>query len=145
MRRLLTLLLAAGLVAPLAVPALAQEGTPGDGDAPTEDPAGALPPAPPPAFEPQLVRLMEVLGSIEVLRGLCGNETGEWRQRASAIIEAEGSVSEPFRRRMIAAYNRGNRAFGAYTACTPSAIYAIERYMDEGETIARDVLVRYGD
>ena len=127
---------AALLVALLATPSVAQEGEP--------ELAPSVPSAPP-AFEPQLVRLMEVLGSIEVLRGLCGNETGEWRQRASAIIEAEGSVSEPFRRRMIAAYNRGNRAFGAYTACTPSAIYAIERYMDEGETIARDVLVRYGD
>ena len=124
-------------VAMLALPAAAQEGEP-------ETPAIARP-AEPPAFEPQLVRLVEILGSLEVLRGLCGDETGEWRARAQAVIAAEGEEDARLRRRMIAAYNRGNRALAAYRGCTPSAVFAIERYMVEGERLTRDVLVRYGE
>ena len=126
---------AALLVALLAMPSPAQEGEP--------EPAPSVPSAPP-AFEPQLVRLMEVLGSVEVLRGVCGGETGEWRQRAQALIDAEGE-SDALRRRMIAGYNRGNRAFAAYRTCTASAVFAIERYMDEGEALSRDLIVRYGE
>ena len=115
------------------------------------DPQGEAPPPEatvspgPAAFEPQLLRLVEILGSLEVLRGLCGNETGDWRARAEAIIDAEGEEDATLRRRMIASYNRGNRALVAYRTCTPSAVFAIDRYMKEGERIARDVLVRYGE
>ena len=111
---------------------------------PPQAPVAPVAPAQPPAFEPQLVRLVEIIGSLEALRGLCGTETGEWRARAEALIEAEGD-DERLRRRLIAAYNRGNRALGAYRTCTPSAVFAIDRYMVEGERIARDVLVRYGE
>lgn len=128
---------AAALATILALPTLAQEGSP-------ESPTAVLPPAPPPAFEPQLVRLMEILGSVEVLRGVCGGETGQWRDRAQALIEAEAD-SDALRRRMIAGYNRGNRALAAYRTCTTSAVFAIERYMDEGEALSRDLLVRYGE
>lgn len=138
MKRLLALALALAL----ASPALAQEAP----EAPAEPPPVVAPDAPsePAAFEPQLVRLVEILGSLEVLRGLCGEETGDWRQRAQAVIEAEGG-DERLRRRLVAAYNRGNRALAAYRNCTPSAVFAIDRYMREGERIARDVLVRYGE
>lgn len=137
--RTVTRALAVSLAVCLAVPALAQvgEAQPAPADAPTA-------PTAPPVFEPQLVRLMEVLGSVEVLRGVCGGETGEWRQRAQALIDAEGE-SDALRRRMIAGYNRGNRAFAAYRTCTASAVFAIERYMDEGETLSRDLIVRYGE
>lgn len=148
------LLLALALAAPvLAAPALAQEepaateGAEPPADAATEAPAApAAPVAPgePAVFEPQLVRLVEILGSLEVLRGLCGGETGDWRQRAQAVIKAEGG-DERLRRRLVAAYNRGNRALAAYRSCTPSAVFAIDGYMREGERIARDVLVRYGE
>ena len=111
--------------APMVGPAQAQDGQPA-------------------AFEDQLMRLMEILGSVEVLRGLCGDETGAWRARAEALVAAEAET-EALRGSMIAAYNRGNRAFAAYRTCTASAVFAIERYMDEGEALARDVLVRYGD
>ena len=139
---LLSLSLSLPLFLPLSLPlspALAQE----DGGA-QEEIVDEEDGAPPPAFEPQLVRLMEILGSVEILRGVCGGETGEWRARAAALIEAEGEEGE-LRRRMIAGYNRGNRAFAAYRGCTASAVYAIERFMDEGEALSRDLLVRYGE
>ena len=141
---------------PLGLPAHAQEGEPDTAPETAPDAAsgtapGVAPgapaivrPAEPAAFEPQLVRLVEILGSLEVLRGLCGSETGQWRARAEAIIAAEGE-DEPLRRRLVAAYNRGNRALAAYRACTPSAVFAIDRYMVEGERLTRDVLVRYGE
>ena len=133
----------AALVAGLAsLPAsLAQES---EGSAPGAVTAPGTVNSPPPAFEPQLVRLMEILGAVEVLRGVCGKETGEWRARAEALLDAEAD-SNGMRRRMIAGYNRGNRAFAAYRACTASAVYAIERYMKEGEDVSRELLVRYGE
>ena len=138
MKPLAATILAAAI---LSLPAAAQEGAP---QAPAQAPA-IVRPAEPPAFEPQLVRLVEILGSLEVLRGLCGDETGQWRARAQAVIAAEGKEDARLRRRMIAAYNRGNRALSAYRGCTPSAVFAIERYMVEGERLTRDVLVRYGE
>lgn len=125
----------------LVSPTFAQE-EPAEPETP-EAPAITAP-SEPAAFEPQLVRLVEILGSLEVLRGLCGEETGDWRQRAQAVIDAEGG-DRRLRRRLVAAYNRGNRALTAYSTCTPSAVFAIDGYMREGERISRDVLVRYGE
>ena len=145
MTRALPLALILGLS--LAVPATAQEAQTEPSPDPSSEPAEpAAPsvPAEPPAFEGQLVRLVEIIGSLEVLRDLCGAESGQWRARAQALIEAEGEDPR-LRRRLIAAYNRGNRELGAYRTCTPSAVFAVDRYMREGERIARDVLVRYGE
>ena len=96
-------------------------------------------------FEPKLLRLVEVLGSVQFLRQLCDpDEETVWRERAAELIAAEGDTA-PRKTRLTAAFNRGYRAFSSYTSCTDSAIYAIDRYMREGESLSRDVLVRYGN
>ncbi len=96
-------------------------------------------------FEPQLIRLSEVLGSLHFLRNLCGEPGMQWRGQMEALLEAE-APGEARRARMIASFNRGYRAFAdSYATCTESAIEAIRRYMAEGHELARETAARYGN
>lgn len=96
-------------------------------------------------FEPQLLRLAEVLGSLHYLRNLCGEMGDRWRQEMEKLIVAE-NPDESRKARFIASFNRGYRSFdGVYANCTASATAAIDRYMKEGETLARDIAVRFGN
>jgi uncharacterized protein (TIGR02301 family) len=96
-------------------------------------------------FEPGLLRLAEVLGSLHFLRNLCGESGTEWRDQMEKLLEAENP--DPVRRaKFIARFNHGYRSFeGTYPACTASATEAISRYMKEGETLTRDIATRYGN
>ena len=96
-------------------------------------------------FEPGLMRLAEVLGSLHFLRNLCGEKGTQWRAEMEKLIQAENPSPER-RARFIASFNRGYRSFdGTYTACTPSATEAISRYMKEGEALSRDIASRFGN
>ena len=96
-------------------------------------------------YEKQLLRLSEILGSVHYLRSLCGEKDGGWRDQMETLLTTENP--EPVRRaRMIARFNRGYRSFSSiYKSCTDSATEAIARYMKEGETLTREVAVRYGN
>ncbi len=128
------LLLPALLALGLALPAAAQ--APGD-----------TPPGPPTAapYDDSLIRLSEILGAMHYLRDLCGAGEGTvWRDQMQGIIDAEQADGERLAR-LIEAFNRGYDGFKAvYRTCTPAATTAIDRYMDEGARIARDVAARYG-
>ena len=108
--------------------------------------------APPPpedtvaqALDEKLQRLLELLGSVQFLRQLCDpSETTRWRERAALLIDAE-APDEGRREELTAAFNRGYRAFGTYTDCTDNALFALDRFTEEGERLTRDILVRYGD
>lgn len=96
------------------------------------------------AYDRQLVRLAEVLGSLHYLRALCGEQNGLWRARMEALLEAE-KPDEERRARMVASFNHGFSSFAAvYTTCTKSAVTAIDRYMKEGEKLTTDIVQRYG-
>jgi len=96
-------------------------------------------------FEPGLMRLAEVLGSLHFLRNLCGEKGDQWRGEMEKLIDSENPDPER-RARFIASFNRGYRSFGGtYTQCTASATEAISRYMKEGETLTRDIASRYGN
>lgn len=96
-------------------------------------------------FEPGLLRLAEVLGSLHFLRNLCGEKGTQWREQMENLLKAENPSPER-KARFIASFNRGYRSFeGTYTACTASATEAIDRYMKEGETLSRDIASRFGN
>lgn len=96
-------------------------------------------------FEPGLLRLAEVLGSLHFLRNLCGEKGTEWREQMEKLLQAENPSPER-RAHFIASFNRGYRSFeGTYTACTASATEAISRYMKEGEALSRDIASRFGN
>ncbi len=123
-------------------PALAQQ-TPAP---PAEAPAQAQPQdVGEPPYEAQLLRLSEILGAVSYLRELCDSDEGSlWRDQMQAMIDAE--QPSPIRRaRFVDRFNRGYESYrSVYRSCTPAAATAIDRYMDEGVKIARDITARYG-
>ncbi|MEM9330957.1 MAG: TIGR02301 family protein [Pseudomonadota bacterium] len=99
----------------------------------------------PPAYDAQMMRLSEILGALHYLRELCGAEEGQlWRDQMSQLIEKE-EPTEARRARMIARFNQGFRGFQeTYRDCTPAALEANKRYVEEGGTIAAEIPSRYG-
>jgi uncharacterized protein (TIGR02301 family) len=97
-------------------------------------------------FDGDLQRLAEILGTLHYLRGVCGsNEGNKWRNQMQALIDAETPSGER-RTRMVAAFNRGYNGFQqTYRTCTPAAMVAIRRYIDEGSKISRDLTARYAN
>lgn len=96
-------------------------------------------------YETRLLRLAEVLGSLHYLRNLCGEEGAQWREEMVALLSAENPPPER-RAKLVASFNHGYRSFsGVYATCTASAAEAIARYMEEGEALAREIAVRFGD
>ncbi len=112
-----------------------------------QDEAPAGPPLPEltAPYDPYLLRLAEVLGSVHYLRTLC--QTGEgttWRDAMTDLIALENPL--PARRaRLVARFNRGYRALDeVYRACTPSARLAGDRYTEEGRVLTRQITQRFG-
>lgn len=116
---------------------------------PPAAPAPAAPPPPPeetaPPYEPELLRLAEIMGALSYLRTLCaGREAPEWRERMSALLQAEGTT--PGRRsRLSGVYNRGFRAYAqTHRHCSAATQEASARLAAEGERLARALAGRYG-
>jgi uncharacterized protein (TIGR02301 family) len=114
---------------------------------PAKPPAPAEQPAPaesPPPYEPQLLRLAEVIGALSYLRDLCGAGDGAtFRTEFANLLETEANT--PARKETLAgAFNRGFRDYEmTYRACTPAAREIVARFLDEAARIAKDVANRY--
>ena len=100
---------------------------------------------PPPPYEPQLLRLSEILGALSYLRDICGARDGDaWRAKMAGLLDAEAKT-QTRRERLAGAFNRGFRGYEViYRTCTPNAETVIGRYLSEGGRIARDINYRYG-
>ncbi|MEM9574177.1 MAG: TIGR02301 family protein [Pseudomonadota bacterium] len=107
-------------------------------------PATARPPSVAP-YDSRLQRLSEVLGSIHYLRNLCGETSNQWRDQMEGLLAVEKPT--PNRRaRLIAEFNKGYRSFNSvYTTCTPQALTAVDRYMNEGKALAGEINSRYAE
>ena len=114
--------------------------------------------APPPAYEPQLLRLSEIMGSLAYLQTICAEqgpltpvnaqsgttaEDAPWRDRMENLMTAEDAG--PARREKLAgAYNRGWQGYQySYRMCTPNALLARRRFLDEGARLAHDVSTQF--
>jgi uncharacterized protein (TIGR02301 family) len=110
-----------------------------------KDDKAEVPDAPPPPYEPQLLRLSEILGALAFLRPLCGgNDAQDWRNKMTQLMEAE-ATTEPRKERLAGAYNRGYREYAqVYRRCTPAAEVVIQRYAEEGGKLTRELTSRFG-
>jgi uncharacterized protein (TIGR02301 family) len=134
-------------------PAPGQQPRPQDATKPgTPSSPGAVPApeqpvveGPPPPYEPQLLRLAEILGALSYLRDICSAHDGDaWRGKMSSLLDAEAKT-QTRRERLAGAFNRGFRGYEViYRTCTPNADTVIARYLAEGGKIARDINYRYG-
>lgn len=122
------LLFGLGLCALLALPAGAQQNS------------GGLPP-----YEPDLLKLSEILGALHYIRPLCGAAEGtRWRDEMQGMLDAE-QPSDTRRGQLIAAFNNGYESYRqVYRSCTDSAQLAAQRYLEAGAKLSRDIAARYG-
>jgi uncharacterized protein (TIGR02301 family) len=109
-----------------------------------QKPAAPAPAAegPPPPYEPQLLRLSEIMGALSVLQPLCGADSssaGVWRDSMQKLMESQEAGPRQ-RERLAGAYNRGLRGYDYFHRhCTPTADLARRRLLEEGERLAHDV------
>jgi uncharacterized protein (TIGR02301 family) len=108
-------------------------------------PQAPSPEPPPTAYEPDLLRMAEIVGSLAFLRQLCaGAEAAGWRARMSELLEAEGTT-QGRRERLAGAYNRGFRGYAlTYRSCTSAAEEAASRLTQDGERLSRALASRFG-
>jgi len=96
-------------------------------------------------YEKNLLRLAEILGSLQYLRNLCGEKGDDWREAMDAILITEHPGPDR-RAQLVGSFNRGYRTYSdIYHTCTASATEAIARYMKEGEALSRDTANRFGN
>ena len=109
----------------------------------------APPPETPPPYEPQILKLAEIMGAIAFLANLCkppeAKEPGDvWRGKALEFLNAE-PLSPARRERFAGAYNRGFQSYGVvYRTCTPNARLSIDRLMIDGAKLTREISSRFG-
>lgn len=99
----------------------------------------------PAPYDPELLRLAEILGALTYLDRLCGpNPSGEWRERMQVLMEAEARTKAR-KERLAGSYNRGFRDYErTYHLCTPNAQVVISRFLAEGGKLAQELVSRYG-
>jgi uncharacterized protein (TIGR02301 family) len=99
----------------------------------------------PPAYESQMLRLAEVLGSLHYLRELCGAGEGQtWRDEMAGLLEAE-SPSDERKAQLIAHFNRGFRGYQEiYRECTTPASEAANQFLNQGMRLAAEIPNRFG-
>jgi uncharacterized protein (TIGR02301 family) len=134
-------LLVVGQAAEAPAPKSAPKTAPSAG-APTPPSAPA---EPPPPYEPQLLRLVEMMGALAYLRDLCGADDGaKFRSKMKSLLEAD-DVGESQRDLLAGAYNRGFEGYRlTYRTCTPAAGEVIARYLSETARLAAELAGRYG-
>ena len=118
---------------------------PGTTRPPVTQQAPPQPEAPPPSYEPDVLKLSEVIGSLAFLRQLCGGQEAQaWRVRMTELLDAEG-VTPSRKERLAGAYNRGFKGFAlTYRTCTPAAEEAALRLSADGERLSKALAGRFG-
>lgn len=131
----------------LAADGLAAEAPATKPDAKTAPAAGA--PAPradrPPPYEPQLLRMAEMMGALAYLRDLCGAADGaDFRAKMKSLLDAE-DFGQQQRDLLAGAYNQGFEGYRlSYRTCTPAAGEVIAQYLAETARLAAELASRYG-
>jgi uncharacterized protein (TIGR02301 family) len=100
---------------------------------------------PPRPYDPEILRLAEILGALTYLDALCAsNPSGDWGGKMQALMEAEAKTAAR-KERLAGSYNRGFHDYQrTYHLCTPNAQAIIGRFLAEGAGIAHEVVNRYG-
>ncbi len=112
------------------------------GEADGSNPQAATPGPPPPPYEPQVLRLAEILGALAWLDDLCGAKS-DWRARMQQFLEAEAKTPER-KERIAGSFNRSFHDYElSYQSCTPNAQIIISRFLTEGGMLARDVVNQF--
>jgi|SRR5450631_213894 uncharacterized protein (TIGR02301 family) len=112
---------------------------------PVKPPELAVPSETLPPYEPQLLRLAELMGALAYLRDLCGDSDADaYHDKMTSLLDAEAR-SQARKDSLAGAYNRSFRDYEiSYRACTPSAREIIDRFLSETARLTTDLANRYG-
>ncbi len=111
------------------------DSAPSNPDAPASEP-------PPPPYEPQALRLAEILGALAYLGDLCGS-TDDWRGKMQQFLEAEAKTAYR-KERLAGTFNRSFHDYEqSYRVCTPNAQIVIGRFLAEGGKLAHEIVNRF--
>ncbi len=104
----------------------------------------SAPEPPPAAYEPDLLRLAEVLGTLSYMTALCAQpDSAGWQQRIVQLIDAEGTTPQR-KERLAGAYNRGYLGHQpAHRTCTDRSRLVIDRMLVQGQRLTREISTRY--
>lgn len=98
-----------------------------------------------PVYQPQMQRLLFVLGSLYFLQPLCGMEGSDWRRHAGELIDAD-QPEEDRRLRLTGSFNDGYAAYARlHRDCTESAQRATAQMLGEAEDLSRDIHTRFAE
>jgi uncharacterized protein (TIGR02301 family) len=114
--------------------------------APAVQPAPPVPEPPPAAYEPDLLRLAEVMGALAYLSPLCtpAPRDADWLARMQLLLDAEGT-SPGRKERLAGAYNRGYLGYQpTHRACTERSRAALDDLLSQGGRLARELSSKYG-
>lgn len=103
-------------------------------------------PLPAAAYEPQLMRLSEIMGALHHLRAVCpGGDTGQWREEMQRLLDIE-SQSPVRRERMTQMFNRGFTSLEqSHRTCQPTTREIIRRHVNEGHRLVRELQSRFAN
>lgn len=101
----------------------------------------------PAPYDDKLAQLAEILGSLDFIRNLCEHDSEpQWKAMMSQLLDSDAKDEPARREKLIAAYNRGYRTYGAIqTACSSQLRAVAERYRIEGATLATEIATRFGN
>jgi uncharacterized protein (TIGR02301 family) len=103
-----------------------------------------------PPYEGSVLKLAETLGSLSFLSLLCeetqnATSSDVWRIKAQQLIETE-NASETRKKAFIGNFNNGFNSYSqVYHHCTPNAMLAKQRLLDEGAKLTRELSNRFGN
>ncbi len=98
-----------------------------------------------PQYQPQMQRLLQLIGSLYFLQPLCGFDEQDWRGHAAELISLD-QPSDDRRQRLIGSFNEGYEAYARlYRECTEAARVAQIRLLAEAKDLSQDIHSRYAE
>ncbi len=98
-----------------------------------------------PPYQQEMERLVRILGSLYFLQPLCGYNQTDWQVEANELINLDKPDNER-KQRLIGAFNQGYIDYAqSYNICTPSAIIARNRLLEEAQTSSSSIHTRFAE
>ncbi|MGJ8527033.1 TIGR02301 family protein [Maritalea sp.] len=98
-----------------------------------------------PPYQEDMERFASIMGALYHLDDLCVQSGNDWRAEMDELMTLE-EVDEDRRARLTGAFNDGYNDFSRFhVQCTQNARLAMERFVDEGANIAKNIHTRFAE
>lgn len=98
-----------------------------------------------PLYQPQMQRLVTIMGSLYFLDPMCSHVDRFWRYQAEDLINLD-QPDDDRRQRLYGAFNQGYEDYArTYATCTPAARMALDTLLDEAEALTEEIHSRFAE